>query len=132
MNMAGKGDKPRPVDKKKYRSNYDRIFMTKYLVCVASGSGMASKIKEADPESDIPRADTTITWDEETSTLGPIESVWLEVWSDDLTPEQIMEMGKGHRIETKIVKVTDEDGNEKNVEKKTRVDYQHVLEVRKK
>ena len=24
--MAGKGDKPRPVDKKRYDHNYDRIF----------------------------------------------------------------------------------------------------------
>ena len=28
-NMAGKGDKPRPVDKKKYDENFDRIFSKK-------------------------------------------------------------------------------------------------------
>ena len=27
--MAGKGDKPRPVDKKKYDENFDRIFNKK-------------------------------------------------------------------------------------------------------
>ena len=26
MNQAGKGDKPRPVDKKKWDENYDQIF----------------------------------------------------------------------------------------------------------
>jgi hypothetical protein len=26
MSQNGKGDKPRPVDRKKYNENYDRIF----------------------------------------------------------------------------------------------------------
>lgn len=31
--MAGKGDKPRKVDKKKYDENYDRIFGRTCLEC---------------------------------------------------------------------------------------------------
>ncbi len=30
MNQAGKGDKPRPVDKKKYDENYDKIDWSKH------------------------------------------------------------------------------------------------------
>lgn len=31
--MAGKGDKPRPVDYKKWSENYDEIFRKKSLDC---------------------------------------------------------------------------------------------------
>jgi hypothetical protein len=52
--MAGKGDKPRPVDKKKFASNYDDIYKPKFraIIDCETSDELKQDIKIADVESD--------------------------------------------------------------------------------
>ena len=55
MASAGKGDKPRPVNKRKFASNYDDIFKPKFKfhAWVRKTDIIEEKLKLIDPECDF-------------------------------------------------------------------------------